>query len=68
MNVTAVITSAPEGGFTALNPETGTVSQGDTIEEAVDNLREAVGAFLEEFPMAATGPAYVTTFSIPEHA
>ena len=68
MNVTAVITSAPEGGFTALNPETGTMSEGDTIEGAVANLREAVELFLEEFPMAAIGPAYVTTFSIPEHA
>ena len=49
MQVTAVLNPAEEGGFVALNPETGTVSQGDTIEEAIANLREAVELFLEEF-------------------
>ncbi len=42
MQVTAVLTPAKEGGFVAYNPETGTTSQGDTIEEAIANLREAV--------------------------
>ncbi len=31
-------------------PEVGTVSQGDTVEEALTNLREATELFLEEFP------------------
>ena len=68
MNVTAVLTPAPEGGYTAYNPETGTVSEGETLEGAVANLREAVGLYLEEFPLATPGAAFVTTFSIPEHA
>ena len=34
-------------GFVALCPELDVASQGDTIEEARDNLREAVGLFLE---------------------
>ncbi len=68
MNVTAVLTPAPEGGYTAYNPETGTVSEGETLEGAVANLREAVGLYLEEFPLSARGAAFVTTFSIPEHA
>jgi hypothetical protein len=50
------------------NPETGTVSEGETLESAVANLREAVVLYLEEFPLPATGAAFVTTVSIPEHA
>ena len=41
MILTAVLIPAPEGGFTALNPETGTTTQGETLEEALANLREA---------------------------
>jgi len=31
-------------------PEVGTASQGETIEEAIANLREATELYLEEFP------------------
>ena len=50
MQVTAVLNPAEEGGFNALNPETGTVSQGESIEEALANLREAVELYLEDQP------------------
>jgi predicted RNase H-like HicB family nuclease len=53
VKLTAVLTAAVEGGYCALNPETGTVSQGETVEQAVGNLREAVELYLEEFPFAA---------------
>lgn len=52
---TAILTPAPEGGFTALNPETGSASEGETIEETIANLREAVELYLEEFPMKLGG-------------
>lgn len=68
MDLTAVLTPAEEGGFVALNPETGTTTQGETIEEAVANLREATALYLSEFPLAAHGHPVVTTFSVPEHA
>jgi predicted RNase H-like HicB family nuclease len=68
MQMTAVITSAEEGGFVALNPETGTTTQGETIEEAIANLREATSLFLEEFPLLIKGHPLVTIFNIPEHA
>ena len=42
MELTAVLTPAEEGGYVALNPETGTTTQGETIEEALVNLREAI--------------------------
>ena len=70
MELTAVLTPAEEGGFVALNPETGTTTQGETIEEAVANLQEATTLFLAEFPLAHAlrGHAVVTTFTVPAHA
>ncbi|MBK7209021.1 MAG: type II toxin-antitoxin system HicB family antitoxin [Xanthomonadales bacterium] len=64
MLLTAVLLPAPEGGFTALNPETGSTSQGETVEEALANLREATELFLEEFPIAAPGQPLVTDKSL----
>jgi predicted RNase H-like HicB family nuclease len=51
MLLTAVLTAADEGGFIALNPETGTTTQGETIAEAVQNLKEATSLYLEEFSL-----------------
>jgi len=47
--LTAVLMPAPEGGFTALNPETGTTTKGESVDEALANLRETTELFLEEF-------------------
>ena len=55
MELTAVLTHAEEGGFIALNPETGTTTQGETVEEAVANLKEATALYLSEFPMPFVG-------------
>ena len=68
MQVTAVLTPAEGGGFVALNPESGTVSQGENIEDAIANLREAVELYLEEFPMTFHGAALVTSFDVAVHA
>ncbi|MGH8478677.1 MAG: type II toxin-antitoxin system HicB family antitoxin [Gammaproteobacteria bacterium] len=68
MLLTAVLRPAPEGGFTALNPETGTTSQGENVEEAIANLREATELFLEEFPQRVSGSPVVTIFEVQEHA
>jgi predicted RNase H-like HicB family nuclease len=68
MDLTAVLTPAEDGGFIALNPETGTTTQGETIEEAVANLREATSLYLEEFPLVSHGHPVVTVFSVPAHA
>ena len=66
MELTAVLTHAEEGGFVALNPETGTTTQGKTVEEAVANLREATALYLTEFPLSVIGHPVVTMFTIPE--
>ncbi|MEO7814250.1 MAG: type II toxin-antitoxin system HicB family antitoxin [Sphingomicrobium sp.] len=68
VQATAVLTPAEEGGFVAFNPETGTTTQGESIEEALANLREAVELFLEVSPMKSLGASFVTTFSVAEHA
>ena len=68
MQLTAVLTPAEEGGFVALNPETGTTTQGESVEDAIANLKEATALFLEEFPHAAKGHPLVTVFSLPEAA
>jgi len=43
----------------------GTASQGETIEEALANLREATELYLEEFPMPQVTRRLITTFEIP---
>ena len=44
---TAIITEE-EGGFVALNPDTDVASQGDTLSEALANLKEALELYFEE--------------------
>jgi predicted RNase H-like HicB family nuclease len=42
--------------------EVGTVSQGETVEKAIANLKEATELYLEEFPLPEKKPTLVTTF------
>ncbi len=68
MQLSAVLLPAAEGGYVALNPETGTTTQGESIEDALANLREATELYLEEFPLTVSGCALLTTFQVTEHA
>jgi predicted RNase H-like HicB family nuclease len=68
MELTAVLTPAEEGGYVALNPETGTTTQGETVEEAIANLREATTLYLSEFSLPTLGHPLVTMFSVPANA
>ena len=46
---TAIIEPAPEGGYWAICPEVpGANGQGDTVNEAKDNLRQAIELILED--------------------
>jgi predicted RNase H-like HicB family nuclease len=65
MTYSAVLQPAEEGGYVAFNPETGTSTQGETIDEALSNLKEATELYLEEFPMPQQGRALMTSFEIP---
>ena len=62
--MTAII-QAEGTGFVALCPEIDIASQGDTIEQARDNLREALELFFEcaspdEVRERLTGAVFVT--------
>lgn len=63
---TAVI-HKEEDLYVAECPETGTVSQGLSIEEAVSNLKEATELYLEEFPISETNQTFLTTDEFMEH-
>lgn len=44
----SAIVTKEDGGFVALNPDTDVASQGDTIDDALANLKEALELYLEE--------------------
>jgi predicted RNase H-like HicB family nuclease len=50
--------------YVAECPEVGTVSQGTTIDDAVDNLREATELYLEEFPFERKSNVFMTSFEL----
>ncbi len=53
-----------EDMYVAECPEVGTFSQGRTIEEAVNNLKEATELYLEEFPLKESKRSLITTFEV----
>jgi len=53
-----------DGMYVAECPEVGTVSQGNTIEEAINNLTESTELYLEEFPLKEVRTTLVTTFEV----
>ena len=50
--------------FVAECPDVGTVSQGASYDEAVENLSEATALYLEEFPTPDIGHPMLTTFEV----
>ena len=64
MNTYTAIIHREGDFFVALCPETGTVSQGKNIEEAVQNLKEATELYLEEFPLPSLSRSLITTFEV----
>ena len=48
--------------YVAECPEVGTASQGETLEKAVENLKEATELYLEEFPLNNIPRSLLTTF------
>ncbi|MBF2056438.1 MAG: type II toxin-antitoxin system HicB family antitoxin [Cyanobacterium sp. T60_A2020_053] len=44
--------------------DVGTIDQGSTIEEAINNLREATRLYLEECPDVEAIPKLVTTMEV----
>lgn len=54
--------------YVAECPEVGTVSQGETIEEAIANLKEATELYLEEYPLKEISKPLMTTFEAAVNA
>ncbi|HAZ43712.1 MAG TPA: hypothetical protein DDW76_18685 [Cyanobacteria bacterium UBA11369] len=53
-----------EDVYVAECPEVGTASQGETIEEAIANLKEGTELYLEEFPLPKTSSSLLTVFEV----
>ena len=48
MNLKVLLEPSDEGGYTAIVPSLpGCISEGDTREEAIQNIREAIELYLE---------------------
>ena len=48
MNLRIILEQSDEGGYTAFVPSLpGCISEGDTKEEALANIKEAIGLYLE---------------------
>ena len=60
--VLSAIVTEEDGGFVALNPDTDIASQGDTIGEALTNLREALELYFEEATKQGTEDTPHATF------
>ena len=64
MSALTAIIHKEEDMYVANCPEVGTVSQGETIEKAINNLREATELYLEEFPLKKKSNSIMTTFEV----
>jgi len=48
LKLTAVLVKEDVGGYSSICPELNVASQGETVEEAVGKLKEAVELYLED--------------------
>lgn len=64
MQTFTAILHKEEDMYIAECPEVGTVSQGKTIEEAINNLKEATELYLDEFPLKEERKTLMTTFEV----
>ncbi len=66
MKTFTAIIQKEEDMYIAKCAEIGTISQGSTIEEAIENLKEATALYLEEFPLKIPSHPILTTFEVAE--
>ena len=62
-----VIILLEEDMFVAEFPEVGTVSQRETVEIAINNLREATEIYLEEFPIKKKWKVIISFFTVSQN-
>ena len=66
MKTFTAIIQKNEDMYVAKCAEIGTCSQGYTVEEAIENLKEATELYLEEFPLKESSHPLLTTFEVTE--
>jgi predicted RNase H-like HicB family nuclease len=60
MKLKVILEPSDEGGFTVYVPSLpGCISEGDTLEEAMLNIRAAIDLYLEEEPLVLPEKAQV---------
>jgi predicted RNase H-like HicB family nuclease len=60
MKLKVILEPSDEGGFTVYVPSLpGCISEGNTVEEAMQNIREAIDLYLEEEPLVLPEKAQV---------
>ena len=64
MSIPIAVLHKEEDMYIAECPEVGTVSQGNTIEEAINNLKEATELYLDEFPLKEERKTLTATFEV----
>jgi predicted RNase H-like HicB family nuclease len=65
MELKIVLEEQDEGGYTVYVPALpGCISQGDTLEEAVKNIKEAILLYLDEEPEDFSGNGKVINIEI----
>jgi len=66
LEYTAVFQEEKEGGYSVWVPELpGCASQGETFDEALVNIREAIQLYLEETKKESFVPSYIKQFVVP---
>ncbi|PPA79827.1 MAG: hypothetical protein C00003105_01956 [ANME-2 cluster archaeon HR1] len=64
MSILTAVLHKEDDIYVAECPEVGTVSQGESIEEAITNLKEATQLYLEEFPLKEERRSLITNFEV----
>jgi len=64
MNTFTAIIHQEDDLYVAECPEVGTASQGATVSEAIENLKEATELYLEEFTLKPFSRPLLTTFEV----
>jgi predicted RNase H-like HicB family nuclease len=60
MKLKVILEPSDDGGFTVYVPSLpGCISEGETLEEALENIREAIDLYLEEEPLVLPEKAQV---------
>ncbi|PJB88121.1 hypothetical protein CO083_03425 [Candidatus Roizmanbacteria bacterium CG_4_9_14_0_8_um_filter_34_12] len=66
LEYTSVFQEEKEGGYSVWVPELpGCTSQGETFDEALVNIREAIQLYVEETKKELFTPSYIKQFVVP---